>query len=133
MKILLTGYKGFIGSHMLRALEGAGHKVLVFEWGEVWPDVSGLDWVVHIGAISSTTEQDLTKIMRQNYEFSVWLFEECKQHKVNLQYASSASVYGLTSSFREDATLDPRTYYAKSKFLFEDYTTRHTWHHCAGI
>ena len=125
MKILLTGYKGFIGSHMLRALEGAGHKVSVFEWGEVWPDVSGLDWAVHIGAISSTTEQDLTKIMRQNYEFSVWLFEECKQHKVNLQYASSASVYGLTSSFREDATLDPRTYYAKSKFLFEDYTTRH--------
>jgi ADP-L-glycero-D-manno-heptose 6-epimerase len=127
MKILLTGYKGFIGSHMLRALEGAGHKVSVFEWGEVWPDVSGLDWVVHIGAISSTTEQDLTKIMRQNYEFSVWLFEECKQHKVNLQYASSASVYGLTSSFREDATLDPRTFYAKSKFLFEDYTTRSTY------
>lgn len=126
MKILVTGHRGFIGSYMLAALKDAGHEISTFEWGETWPTVQGLDWVVHIGAISSTTEQDLQKILRQNYEFSIWLFEECKYHKVNLQYSSSASVYGLTSSFREDAPLDPRNYYAKSKFLFEDYATRYT-------
>lgn len=124
MKILVTGHKGFIGSHMIKALEG--HEVSTFEWGETWPSLQGLDWVIHMGAISSTVEQDLRKILRQNYEFSVWLFEECKHYRVNLQYSSSASVYGLVSSFREDALLDPRNYYAKSKFLFEDYARKYT-------
>ena len=126
MKILLTGHKGFIGSRMLKSLQEAGHQVSTFEWSPIWPDVRGLDWVIHIGAISSTVEQDVKKIMLQNYEFSVWLFEECKHNKVNLQYSSSASVYGLVSTFREDALLDPRNYYAKSKALFEDYATRYT-------
>ena len=32
MRILLTGHKGFIGSNMLKALEG--HDVRTYEWGE---------------------------------------------------------------------------------------------------
>lgn len=124
MKILVTGHKGFIGSNMVKSL--TEHEVSTFDWGEPWPDVKGLDWVMHLGAISSTTEQDVSKIMRQNYEFSVWLFEECKHHGVNMQYSSSASVYGLVSTFREDAPLDPRNYYAKSKAAFEDYANRYT-------
>lgn len=124
MKILLTGHKGFIGSHMLNALNQ--HEVTTFEWGEKWPVVRDVDWVIHIGGISSTTEQNYQKILRQNYEFSVWLFEECKYHKVNMQYSSSASVYGLESTFREDEKLDPKTYYAESKRLFEDYAKKYT-------
>ena len=38
MKILLTGHLGFIGSHMLQALDG--HDVKTFEWGEDdYPDL----------------------------------------------------------------------------------------------
>lgn len=123
MKILLTGHRGFIGSHMLQAL--AGHDVTTFEWGALWPTVQGNDWVIHMGAVSSTTETDVKKILRQNYEFSVWLFEECKHHNVNLQWSSSASVYGLVSTFREDALLNPCTPYAESKRLFEDYCSKY--------
>jgi ADP-L-glycero-D-manno-heptose 6-epimerase len=125
VKILLTGHKGFIGSHFLSALKD--QDVSTFEWGEKWPDVAGLDWVIHCGAISSTVEQDVKKILRQNYEFSIWLFESCKHHRVNLQYSSSASVYGLVSTFREDAPVSPQTPYAHSKALFDDYCSKYTY------
>jgi len=68
MKILVTGHKGFIGNHMLRAL--SDHNTITFEWGEVFPKLDGVDTVMHIGAISSTTETNIEKIMTQNYDFS---------------------------------------------------------------
>jgi len=122
MKILLTGYKGFIGSHMLTAL--SEHEVSTYEWGEKVPNIQGLDWIIHIGAISSTTEHDVNKIMRQNYDFSCWILDECIRHKVNLQYSSSASIYGLGQDFNENAAPDPRTPYAWSKYMFERYTEK---------
>lgn len=125
MKILLTGYRGFIGSHMLRALEAHGHDVSVYEWGEILPSIMEQDWVIHMGAISSTTERDVEKIMAQNYDFTTQLYEACHTYRVNFQYSSSASVYGLVSTFREDAELDPRTPYAWSKYLTERYIRRH--------
>lgn len=123
MKILLTGYKGFIGSHMLKRLNNDGHEVTTHEWGDPYPPIGriNLDWVIHLGAISSTAERDVEKVLRQNYDFSVLLYEDCRDFGVNFQYASSASVYGLVSSFKEDAPLDPRTPYAWSKYLFERY------------
>ena len=125
MKILLTGYKGFIGSHMFRALEAHGHHVAVYDWGEILPSVMEQDWVIHMGAISSTTERNIEKVMQQNVDFTQQLYQACHTFGVNFQYASSASVYGLVSTFREDAELDPRTPYAWSKYLTERYIQRH--------
>lgn len=125
MKILLTGYKGFIGSHILRALETQGHDVTVYDWGESLPSVMEQDWVIHTGAISSTTERDLDKIMRQNVDFTRQLFDACKTYGVNMQYSSSASVYGMGTDFSETAPLDPRTPYAWSKYLCEYYHRQH--------
>ena len=125
MKILLTGYKGFIGSYMFRALETQGHDVSVYDWGEILPSIMEQDWVIHMGAISSTTERDVEKVMQQNVDFTIQLYEACHTFGVNFQYSSSASVYGLVSTFREDAELDPRTPYAWSKYLTERYIQRH--------
>jgi ADP-L-glycero-D-manno-heptose 6-epimerase len=123
MKILLTGHHGFIGQHMHRKLLSLGYDVVTYEWHEtelpsVTPD---LDCVMHIGAISSTVEKDVDKVMRQNYDFTRWLFDQCRLHNVRLQYSSSASVYGIVSSFREDSPLDPKNPYAWSKYLCERY------------
>jgi ADP-L-glycero-D-manno-heptose 6-epimerase len=126
MKILLTGHRGFIGQHLLHALKQRGHSVETYEWADgAVPGVMDKDWVIHIGAISSTTERDVNKILDQNYDFSQRLFDECKTFGVNMQYSSSASVYGLGTNFEETAPVDPRTPYAWSKYLFERYHSRH--------
>jgi len=119
MKILVTGHKGFIGSHMIKAL--ADHKVITFEWQDNFPNLDGVDTVIHIGAISSTTESNVEKIMDQNYDFSCKLLDLCLTKNINFQYSSSASIYGLKEQFSEDSPVDPRTPYAWSKYMFERY------------
>jgi ADP-L-glycero-D-manno-heptose 6-epimerase len=122
VKILLTGHKGFIGSHMLNALRG--HEVTTFEWGDTLPSIEGYNWVIHMGANSSTTERNIEKIMYQNVDFSIWLLNQCIKHGVDLQYSSSASVYGMRKeNFREDQPADPRNPYAWTKYLFERHVS----------
>lgn len=125
MKILVTGHEGFIGQNMMKWLANQGHEVEGYEWNEgVLPNIEGFDWVVHLGAISSTTERDVEKIMTQNYEFSYRLLMLCNQHKVNMQYASSASVYGDAEpdtelGYSEECPVAPKSPYAWSKYLFD--------------
>jgi len=122
MKILLTGYKGFIGQNLYNFLsENINCIIDTFEWGEPFKGVRGYDWVIHLGAISSTTEKNIDKILKQNTEFTNNLFDECKKYNVNFQFASSASLYGQNNCFKEDSELDPITPYAWSKLLSERY------------
>ena len=125
MKILITGDRGFIGQNMTKHL--SDHTLKFYEWGETFPDVTGLDWVVHLGAISSTTERNVERVMEQNFDFSCWLLHECVDKGVNLQYSSSASVYGLKQNFKEDAPVDPLSPYAWSKYLFDKYVAEGNW------
>lgn len=125
MRILVTGHKGFIGQNMIRALNG--HDLAFYEWGDPLPKVDRFDWVIHLGAISSTTETNVEKVMRQNYDFSCWLLKECNEAGVNFQYASSASVYGLNTDFREDAPKEPKSVYAWSKHLFDRHVEKGKW------
>ena len=123
MKIFLTGHRGFIGGQMLTTLVNAGHSVTCWDWLDSMPmpSAAGHDWVIHIGANSSTVERDVEKIMCMNYDFSINLYEICGELGIPFQWSSSASVYGLESSFQENADLDPRNPYAWTKYLFERY------------
>lgn len=121
MNILITGYKGFIGRNMVEALEADGHNLTLFDWGDPFPTLKGHDWCIHLGAITSTTETDVDKVLEQNYDFSRLLITGCQEAGVNLQYASSASVYGPNKDFRESAPANPQSPYAWSKYLFERY------------
>jgi ADP-L-glycero-D-manno-heptose 6-epimerase len=121
MNILVTGHEGFIGRNMTTWMhQEEGWTVDGWEYDpNNLPDVSGYDWVVHLGAIADMTEPDVDKILKQNLEFSQWLFNECNTHRTNLQYASSSSVYGNTKDFSEYAPCNPQTAYAWSKYLFD--------------
>lgn len=127
MKILVTGHKGFVGQNLVKYIHNnTDWSVDLFDWSDGnMPSVMEQDWVIHIGAISSTTERDLDKVMRQNYDFTRQLFNACKTYGVNLQYSSSASLYGMGTDFTETAQLDPRTPYAWSKYLCEYYHRQH--------
>lgn len=119
MIILVTGDTGFIGRHLIDKLE-TEHEVHGYDYNENHkPCIDGYDWVIHLGAISSTSERDVDKIMLQNYEFSKWIFKECNSKGVNFQYASSASVYGPYEKFGEDDPKQPQSPYAWSKYLFD--------------
>lgn len=117
-RILITGYKGFIGQNLVKSLN-SNHILSFYEWGESFPKLDNLDWIIHLGAISSTTETDVEKIMSQNYDFSIEIFEKCISKNVNIQYSSSASVYGSSGNFKECGPVDPRSPYAWSKYLID--------------
>ena len=121
MNILITGYKGFIGQNMVKAL--FDHNLYFYEWNEVFDNkiFKKLDWVIHLGAISATTETNVEKVYHQNVEFTLALSLLCRQYNVNLQYASSASVYGLGTNFAENAPKSPQSPYAWSKFIIDRY------------
>ena len=123
MKICLTGYKGFIGSHLGMQLAKEGHEVIGFRWKNPnhFPDPSLYDWVIHLGAITSTTERNVDKILKTNLEYSMKLLEMCDTMGTNFQYASSASVYGNTGNFKEDGDVYPLNAYAWSKYLFDRF------------
>ena len=131
MKILLTVHKGFIGQNMYKALLQKKYSVSIFDIldnYELRPkdlDIKNFDWVIHLGAISSTTETNIKKLMDLNLSWSIELLEECNNHKVNMQFASSASVYGLRDEskgpFKTSDECKPANNYAMSKYLFEQY------------
>jgi len=125
MKILVTGHKGFIGSNLALYLQSQGHEVEGWEYiPNTIPDPSSYDWVIHLGANSSTTETNVEEIMETNFEFSVRLAQACDMMGVNLQYASSASVYGPERHFIEEGPLQPKSAYAWTKYLFDRFVNQ---------
>lgn len=123
MKILITGPEGFIAQNLITHLMSAGHEVEGYSYKEnTLPDPEPYDWVIHLGAISSTTETDVEKVLKQNYEFTMNLIQVCDRFGVNLQLASSASVYGPgLDGFREDSKCLPKSPYAWSKYLIDRF------------
>ena len=113
--ILVTGNKGFIGHAF-----AASHDCVGIDKDDPIPDLANFTRVVHLGALSSTTERDVEKVMHYNFDYSVRLYNLCQRHKIPFQYASSASVYGpLTKPAKESDGCKPQSPYAWSKFLFD--------------
>jgi len=149
--VLVTGGAGFIGSNIVAGLCDRGVPVAVCDRlrrGDKWRNLAkrelvdlvapesihewlsanrdGLDAIVHMGAISSTTETDADLIADVNFRLSNRLFRWCAHHGVRFIYASSAATYGDGSNgFDDDATpealarLRPLNAYGWSKHLVD--------------
>ncbi len=148
--IVVTGGAGFIGSNLLAELEGRGELVVVDRMGsdERWRNIAKRELmdvirpeeifdflhersdqvqaIFHMGAISSTTEQDVDQIVEQNIRTTLDLFRWCAQQKVRLIYASSAATYGDgAAGFDDDdsvdalAQLQPMNAYGWSKHMVD--------------
>ena len=86
----------------------------------------GIDSVIHMGAISTTTERDVDLIVRNNFRLSVDLWNWCATKSVPYIYSSSAATYGDGSrGFVDDfedsalAALRPLNAYGWSKHAFD--------------
>ena len=153
MYYVVTGAAGFIGSNLVRALNGRGEtdiiavdnltradKFLNLSGCEIADFIDKRDFVVqlaagefegaieavlHQGACSDTMETDGRYIMENNYRYSVALLDYCQEEEVPLLYASSASVYGSGKVFREQRECEaPLNIYGYSKFLFDQVVRR---------
>ncbi len=101
----------------------------MFEWLERrWRDV---ELVVHMAAVSSTTEPDADKIVHSNFTLSRDLFRWCADRQRRLVYASSAATYGDgAQGFDDDngyealAGLRPLNTYGWSKAMFDLFAAR---------
>jgi len=152
--LVVTGGAGFIGSNIVKALNERGRTdVLVVDDlsdGTKFLNISdceimdyldkdefinrirrgdnfdnSIEAIFHEGACSSTTEWDGKFMMDINYEYSKTLLHFCQQQGASFIYASSASVYGGGSIFKEEREFEePLNVYGYSKFLFDQYVRR---------
>ena len=157
--IVVTGGAGFIGSNIVARLCAEGRRDVVvcdrLETADLakWKNIAKHDiadlWapedlfgrldrhrdriaaVVHMGAISSTTEPDADLILKTNFDLSRDLWDWCAAAGVRLIYASSAATYGDGDQGFEDdnapaalGALKPLNAYGYSKALFDRYAVR---------
>ncbi len=152
--VLVTGGAGFIGSNIARHLAKNGYDVTIcdrFQHTEKWRNLSStqihalvmpealaqkleserFDVVVHMGAISATTETDVDLIVRTNIELSSILMDYCVRQQSQFIYASSAATYGSGElGFDDDDSLPalsrlrPLNAYGWSKAVFDQIVAR---------
>lgn len=153
-KILITGGAGFIGSNIANAIADSGeyravvcdifgstdkwrnlskHRIFeiinpaeLFYWLEM--NEIEIEAVIHMGAISSTTETDIDLILENNFALSKMLWGWCTDNQTRFIYASSAASYGDGSNGFDDdmdcamlAKLKPLNGYGWSKWLFDQH------------
>lgn len=154
-KYILTGAAGFIGSCILRTLNDRGitdiiavdHIASTEKWKNLlnkkyieyihketflkrleageFTDVSA---VIHMGACSSTTENNFDYLWANNVEYSKTLWRFCTRNQIPFIYASSAATYGDgTEGFDDGKDIDilrPLNGYGYSKQVFDQWTRK---------
>jgi ADP-L-glycero-D-manno-heptose 6-epimerase len=160
MLYIITGAAGFIGSNLVKALNERGETNIIavdnLKNADKFRNLTDCDiadyldkddflkkiqdgsfdgqvsTVLHQGACSDTMETDGRYMMENNYRYTLSLLNFCQKENIPFLYASSASVYGGGSVFKEGRECEaPLNVYAYSKFLF-DQIVRRRWPQRSG-
>lgn len=131
MRILVTGSEGFIGRNLLKELKENGHETIGFDIKSYELikiidniDFFNIDQIYHLGAISSTTEQDINRVYNHNTWFSLELFKKAIEYQIPIVYASSGSVFGNTMKDGQ-YIYNPLNYYATTKMMNDIWINDH--------
>jgi len=97
MKILVTGHKGFIGSHLFNHLNKVGYEVDGIDFPDDIVNFKGGDYdvIIHLAAFAALRDslKNPDKFWENNVVKSKPIFEYCKEKNIRLLYASSAGAY----------------------------------------
>lgn len=125
-RILVTGFRGFIGSHMYDYFR---EKISIILKGLDSDYLNNSNWdnelinflneynpnvIFHIGACSNTLEHDVNYMMVRNYESTKIITDWAASHNAKLIYSSSAASYGINNRY-------PSNLYGWSKYIAEKY------------
>ncbi len=151
MKIVVTGGAGFIGSNVVRMLNDKGIDEVVIvdniNTSEKWKNIENkkyieyihknefldvldiykdVDYIIHMGACSSTTENDFDYLYKNNFEYTKKLWDFCAKYQIRFIYASSAATYGSSEVFDDGVIngLMPLNRYGYSKQLFDEWSLK---------
>ena len=152
--LIVTGAAGFIGSCMVQYLNEQGYENLIlvddfgveekrrnwegkkfetiverynlFDWLEMHnPEI---DFVIHLGARTDTTEFDYAIHQELNVDYSQKIWDYCTNKRVPLIYASSAATYGSGETGYNDnqelENLRPLNPYGVSKNEFDKWALK---------
>lgn len=150
--IVITGGAGMIGSMIAWQLNQEGRDDLLIvdrqkhsdQWQNLchrryeeyldkeellpWLEAGAeLDAVIHMGAISATTERDWNRLLEDNIRYSQGLWQWCTDNGVPFLYASSAATYGGGEQGYDDMNVDslrPLNAYGYSKHFFDQWAQR---------
>jgi len=126
-KILITGYKGFIGKNLYNKLFFSTNIIQLLN--ENYLTLS--DWknylekllnnynpniIFHVGACANTLESDVNFMMIRNYESTKIIAEWTNKNNRMLIYSSSAAIYGNNNEH-------PSNLYGWSKYVGENVVT----------
>ncbi|MBP9693690.1 MAG: ADP-glyceromanno-heptose 6-epimerase [Alphaproteobacteria bacterium] len=147
--IIITGASGFIGSNIFAAMlkKKAFEQVVLCDWlghADKWKNVANhqfddfvfpenlkeyleenkenLKMIIHMGAVSDTTETDADYTLATNFHLSSQLWDFCADNEVRFIYASSAATYGDGSQGFNDLSIEglrPLNPYGWSKHCFD--------------
>lgn len=164
--ILVTGAAGFIGSCMVQYLNEQGYEnlFLVDDFGVEakrknwenkkfvktierynlfnWLDKNEvtINFVIHLGARTDTTEFNYEIHRELNYNYSVLLWKYCVAKNIPFVYASSAATYGDGALGYDDnheiiEKLQPLNPYGVSKNEFDKWAVKQSYQplHWAGL
>lgn len=163
--IIITGANGFIGSALVWAInqhpEFNSEKIIAIDsidlhqrnllknskyaafltkdsiWSELEKNKTEINWVLHMGACSSTTETNWNFLKENNVEYTNKLFQWCTNNNKKFIYASSAATYGNGENGFDDQTsplqLKPLNLYGQSKldsdkWILEQSSTPKFWY-----
>jgi ADP-L-glycero-D-manno-heptose 6-epimerase len=148
---LITGGAGFIGSNIAATLYSLGANIVISDRlrsGDKWKNLQDLvlqdiippeflvEWskcnayrlsgIIHMGAISATTERNVDKIIENNFLLTTQLWKVSSDNRLPFIYASSAATYGNgeqgfddNQSLQSQANLRPMNPYGWSKLLVD--------------
>lgn len=96
-------------------------KEQLLAWLEGRQDVEA---IIHMGAISATTERDFNKLVSDNIHYSQSLWNWCADNHAAFFYASSAATYGDGEHGYDDISIEklrPLNGYGYSKHFFDQW------------